>query len=190
MKKRKDKTVKKDKDIYDLLKKDESVEEKLFSMVKGLPSINDIEKQIKKEGLFRVKVAFKAHTGMIYGNSLRDQYYTLIGDKVLKDDKKLMDSIIKFRERILKHRISCEAILLEKGMSVAGLKVYKILVEHGQEIVDYWVGKTIDPSSFKTYINDFTNYMAGRFATGTVNITQNPMKRCTVDDVSVEFEFS
>lgn len=181
---------KKKKDIFDLIEKPKNYEEnRILARVRNAPSINSIERQIRKEGLYKIKVPFMAHAFTIDGDLLRNHYYSLIGNKLLKNDKKLMNDIIQFREKILKHRISCEVYLFEKGTIVAGLKIYKILVEEGQDIADFWFGKTIDPSSFKVLINNFVSYM-NKYGISTINIIQMPMRRCTIDEISTEFEFS
>ncbi|MFH1326995.1 MAG: hypothetical protein ABIH59_02620 [archaeon] len=180
-----DKTIKKTKS-----KKFKNETKALLRKISRYPNIKDVEKYISRVGLFKVKPEFRPHTGYVDGGELRKYYYELIKEKTLKDDKKLMDDIIKLRTKILQHRMSCEVGLYEKGALIAGLKIYKILIEHGQEVVDFWIGKSIDASSFSQLVNIFSINMGGKFGAGTVNITQHPIKRGTVDGISTEFEFS
>jgi hypothetical protein len=168
----------------------EKIERQIKEIV-SLPNIHDTHgKYIDRNGIFRVKTNFKPNSYMLSGGDLKKYYAELMNKKVLKDDPTLRDDIIKFREKLLQHRILCDVVLHGKEGVVGRLKVYKVLIEHGQEIVDYWIGKSIDPSSFNTLVKDFHNFLYMKHMVGDVSVTQYPMKWSTVHSVETEFEFA
>lgn len=165
--------------------------ERQIKEIASLPNIHDTHgKYIDRNGIFRVKTNFKPNSYMLSGGDLKKYYAELINKKVLKDDPILRDDIIKFREKLLQHRILCDVVLHGKEGVVGRLKVYKVLIEHGQEIVDYWIGKSVDPSSFNTLVKDFHNFLYMKHMVGDVSVTQYPMKWSTVHSVETEFEFA
>lgn len=182
-----------EKNVLDLLFK-KTPEEKLISQVEKLRSLPSVHKKygqyISKDGVFKVRTRFNPHSDMIDGGELREYYREILKNKVLKNDSELMNDIIKWREKLMRHRMSCAVFLYEKGKVVAILKVYQILIEQGQKVVDYWVGKSIDPSSFNTLIADFKIYIMQVGAGNSVAVNQYPFKWHTIDSVEMEFEFA
>lgn len=164
---------------------------KMLADVRSKPDVHKTYgKYIKKNGIFRVKTKFKPHNYILSGTELKEYYNELIKEKVLKEDPILKGDIIKFREKLLQHRILCDVVLHGKEGVVGRLKVYKVLIEHGQEIVDFWVGKAIDPSSLNTLIRDFQTYLKQRHMIGDVSVSQYPTKWSVVQNVETEFEFA
>lgn len=178
-----------DKKVLDLIPKKNAFEE-LLDKARSAPRMPDYSKQIKRNGVTRVMPRFEHNSIVVSGSSLKQHYYKMLENKTLKDDRELMDNIINFRDRFLKHRISGDISLYGNIGVVARLKVYKILIEHGQEVVDYWIGKSIDPSSFNTLIHEFQIYLSLKHSTGNVSVVQYPTKWETIKAVDTDFEFS
>lgn len=168
----------------------DATRKQIMKLVSRAPHITEYTKHIKRQGITNVSPDFKRGNHFFDGGVLRRYYYDLLKNKTLKDDVKLMDDIIKFRGRILKHRISCVVSLFSNNQKVAELRVYNVLIEDGQKIVDYWYDKNIDPSSFATYNNDFAYKMRASNQIRESNITQSPTKYSHIDWVKTEFYFS
>jgi len=149
------------------------------------PDVNKIISQIRREGVYQVTPSFTT----LDGNVVRKDYYTLIEKKTLKDDKSLMNDIIKHRGKILQHRISCNIDLFSNGKVVASLKAFKILIEHRIEIMSFWIGLTIDPSSFKVH-NETFQAKVRHLGVSPVHITVFPTKKEKIDAVGTTFMFS
>ncbi|MEC8339599.1 MAG: hypothetical protein VXZ40_03155 [Nanoarchaeota archaeon] len=152
-------------------------------------SKKDFENVINREGIYSVSPTFKPNSNFVDTNELKLFYHKLIEKKTLKDDVELMDDIIKERRTIMQHRISCKVDLIAKGRTVASVKVYSVLIEHGMDIVNFWNGITIDPSSFKTYVASFETTMRNLGAKGVSGL-QSPTKKETINYVTTVFEFA
>ena len=148
-----------------------------------------LNKLISKDGVFSVNVGFKHGSSIVDGTQLRGHYYTLIKKKTLEDDPQLMDDIIKERKSILQHRISCDVTLHVKEGVSPRLKVFGTLIEHGMEIVNFWQGKVIDPSSFAQHVGIFQGNMKAHNVKG-VTTTQTPTKKTTIIGVDTNFTFA
>lgn len=145
--------------------------------------------KISRAGVFEVTHNFKKGDLIIYGDRIRKAYHTLIGRKTLKDDKKLMNDILEYRKTILQKRIVCHANLYAKEGLVAGIKIFQILIEHGQQVADFWEGLEIDPSSFTTTVSSFAGIMAIN-GVSKVEISMHPTKRTQVREVTTQFIFA
>lgn len=152
-------------------------------------SIQELNKQIKRKGVYTVSPQFTARTGIVDTTKLRNDYYKLIGEKTLKNDKTLMDDIIKNRKTILQKRITCTAHFYTKNSPIASIKIFETLIEHGQTIVDYWTGLTIDPTSFNTLVNQFRNEMKPLGVSNVITV-QHPLKKETIQVTTTTFTFA
>jgi hypothetical protein len=149
----------------------------------------ELSQSIKRDGVFSVDVNFIPNSYTLDGSELIQHYYRLLEKKTLGNDKRLMDDIWKYRKDILQPRITALVSFFEKGQYVASLKVFGTLIEHGQDYVDFWYGKSIDPSSFKTLVFSFQSQLQSR-GIKYVAIQDFPTKRATIDDIKTNFSFA
>lgn len=171
--------------------KPRSIEEELIKGASSLPTLHDTcLKYISRNGVFKTKVKFRPNENRFYGSEIKKHYEELLQDKLLKNDKQLLNKIIDLRNRSIRNRMVCHVTLYSKGNIVGQLKIFQLLIEDGQHIVDYWVGRGIDPSSIGKLGYDFHNYLLQRTSSGNVNTSIFPNKYYVVDDVDTEFEFA
>lgn len=185
--------VPKEKTILDIVKesKPRNVEKEMLNKVRSMPSIHDTcLKYISRNGVFKTKVKFRPNENRFYGSEIKRHYEEILQDKLLKHDKRLMEKIIELRNRAIRNRMVCHVTLYSRGAIVGQLKVFQLLIEDGQHIVDYWVGRGIDPSSLGKLAHDFHSYLLQRTSSGNVTASIFPNKYYTVDDVDTEFEFA
>jgi hypothetical protein len=150
--------------------------------------VKQYEEQITRVGKYTTMPSFAPNTMSFDGGRIRQHYRELIEKKTLKDDPQLMEDIIEHRREILQHRITCSVDLQSGGRTVASLVVVGVLVENGQEIVNYWYGKKLE--YFERQVEEFRATMA-RYRIKAVSVGTYPPedKKYTVENVVTKFDF-
>lgn len=147
--------------------------------------VKELRKKVPSGGVHRMELALTPGDQEIKGDKYKKIYHNILTQAGINDSQ-LREDIIKYRKGVLQHRFSCNATLMSKGKIAASLHVISILHEHGQHVVNYWM-KTIDPSSFKAYVNEFKDLMAG-YGITSVTITRDCTEKATIDSVHLVFE--
>jgi len=163
-------------------------QEKMLRLIRNAKPISFYTEKINRTGTNFLDVEANPNGYVMDWGKIKSDYGTLLKDKV--NDPKLMEDIIKYRDKILKHRISCDVKLISKGMEVGELKVYRILVEDAYHIVKYWENQNIDPSGVnnKVYLFQRELMLSGRG--GEVRVSRVPSRYTHIDKVKLKFSFS
>jgi hypothetical protein len=169
-------------------KKVRDAQEKMIRLIRSAKPISFYTEKINRTGTNFLDVEANSNGYVMDWGKIKSDYGTLLKDKV--NDPKLMEDIIKYRDKILKHRISCDVKLISKGMEVGELKVYRILVEDACHIVKYWENQNIDPSGVnnKVYLFQRELMLSGRG--GEVRVSRVPSRYTHIDKVKLKFSFS
>jgi hypothetical protein len=155
----------------------------------GERRVIELNSKIKRNGRFTVSPTFSL-SRVVDGNDIKSHYYQLIGKKTLEKDQQLMDDIIQYRKQLLQKRITCTLGLAEGNNTFAILKVNQCLIEHGQFMAQFWIGRTVDPSSWPLHVAGFKNVMAAHGVSTVVSLTLVINKTHTVSGISTQFEFA
>jgi len=169
-------------------KQTRDAQEKMLRLIRNAKPIDFYTKKINRAGTNFLELDVSPNQYALDWGKVKNDYSVLLKDKV--SDPKLMDDIIKYRDKILKHRISCDVKLMSQGMEVGELKVYRILIEDAQHIVKYWQDQNIDPSGVnnKVYLFQRELMLSGRG--GEVRVSKLPSRYTKVDKVKLKFSFS
>lgn len=163
-------------------------QEQLLRLVRRAKPVDFYTKKINKTGTNFLEVDVSPYAHSIDWGKMRQDYGELLKDKV--SDPKLLNDIIKYRDKILKHRLSCDVKLLSKGTEVGELKVYRILVEDGHHIVKFWTNKEVDPSSVNNQVYLFQRELSLSGRGGEVRVSKVPSRYINIDEVKLKFSFS
>lgn len=163
-------------------------QEQLLRLVRNAKPIDFYTKKINRAGTNFLDVEANPYMNSIDWGKMKNDYGTLLKNKVT--DSKLLDDIIKYRDKILKHRLSCDVKLFSKGIEVGELKVYRILVEDGHHIVKFWTGQNIDPSSVNNQVYNFQRELNLSGRGGEVRASKVPSRYTNIDKVKLRFSFS
>lgn len=113
-------------------------------------------KIIKKE---RHRVTIESQEGHMTEDRIYVKYRELIRKKVLGEDKRLMDFLIKNRRDILKDRTNCYVYLFSGERLLMTLLITGILIDNRKEILNYWLGLEINFSTFTDLVDKFKDEM-------------------------------
>ena len=126
-------------------------------------------------------------------SELKSKFNFLIKTLVNKEDPQLMEALWNMRKQLLYHRICYEAIFYSKGNVVGGIKCYAMGLEGGQDIVNYFMGVSVDVNyaDFHTLVKKFEAEAKSK-GYGNVGIFQSPTGRgkSTIDNISLKISVS
>lgn len=163
---------------------------KEIDKIYGINERKQIDSQIKTEGIYSTnKIRFTPGQKQTTDDQVMEHYYELLSDRSVRKDQELMDDILKYKQSILQHRIYCQITLKDKDGILATCQITEVLLEHGQEITNYWHGKEIDPTDWLGYLIDFQNTMKTYGCKEVMN-EMTPTRRSTVIDVELNFTFA
>jgi len=179
-----------DKLTKEQLKQQQSrnAQEQLLRLVRNAKPVSFYTKKINRNGTNFLDVEANIYMNSIDWGKMKKDYGALLKDKVT--DPQLLDDIIKYRDKILKHRLSCDVKLFSKGAEVGELKVYRILVEDAHHIVKFWTGQNIDPSSVNNQVYNFQRELNLSGRGGEVRASKVPSRYTNIDKVKLRFSFS
>lgn len=148
--------------------------------------------KLKPLGVKTINAEFSPHSPLLDGQRLFNSYYMLLKDKKLGEDLGLMRGIYDNRKELIQHRGSYNVTLYGDGMPMAQFKVISCLIEHGQEIVNFFHGLTIDMSGedgFMKYLRALHSSMANLGITQVIP-TQYPSNKFRVTEVKTDYSFA
>lgn len=147
----------------------------------------DLHRAISRTGRGEVNTTFTPNArpdAMVINNYYRE----LLREKVLGEEPELMELVLRHIQE-LRPRFMATVELMSRGEEIAQIAVYGVLIEEGQEIVDYWYENDVDPSGFQMQVLDFYSKLQGRGILKADAITR-PTKHAKVDGVSITFTFA
>lgn len=153
----------------------------------NVKSFNELRDSIQSDGVFSVAMDFNPE-GITSQQTINSYYNKLIGKKVLSEDPELMNDILRYKKEILQHRISATIYLYENGIEMARLRVFSCLLEHKDEMGNFWQGKKID--YFKQLVFLFNQEMK-KYGITNVVIEKEPErnKKFTITSLNFNFDF-
>jgi len=169
-------------------KKVNDAQKKMLQLVRSAKPISFYTKKINRAGINFLELDVNPYENSIDWGRIKLDYGTLLKNKV--NDERLLNDIIKYRDKILKHRISCDVILISQGVEVGELKVYRILIEDAQHIIKYWQNQTIDPSGVNNKVYLFERELKLSGKGGEVKVSRLPSRYTKIDKVKLKFSFS
>lgn len=119
--------------------------------------IEEAKTRIRREGRYRVTI--ESQEGNMTEDRIYINYRKLIGKKILEDDKRLMDFLIKNRKDILKERTNCHIYLFSGERLLMTLLITGILIDNRKEILSFWLGLEINFSIFGDLVEKFRHEM-------------------------------
>ncbi len=170
------------------IKEQLQVKKKLDKILKKASRRSEFAKYIKPQGVTFISGVVQPY---LTSNNMYGFYYRLLKTKVT--DERLIKDIIKYRDKLLKHRVNAEVKLMNGADTVARMSLVGVLPENVQaSIITNFRGMLGDDSTIKAKMELFllNTIKSGKAMFGSHTVDFKTKEAIRINRVEVNYSFA